>query len=199
VSYIAKHLLPGEEVVRVARITGAVYLPSLLLLVLSAVLFVEVGRAGLMTGAAAAIPWAFLVFAVIAAVPALVRRRAAEFAVTTKRVVAKTGLFRRRSSELLIRQVEGITVEQGFVGRIFNFGTIIVEGTGVDRTPYRGIGSPMLFRMAVQQQADAVPRRDGEAAGDGRYADLDRIDALRRSGALTEEEFAAEKRRILAR
>jgi membrane protein YdbS with pleckstrin-like domain len=197
VSYIAKHLMPGEEVVRVARITAAVYLPSLLLLALSAVLFAEVGRAGLLGGAAAAIPWAFLALAAVAAAPAFVRRQASEFAVTTKRVVAKTGLFSRRSSEILIRQVEGITVEQGLLGRMLNFGTIIVEGTGVDRTPYRGIGSPMQFRMAVQEQADAAPR--GDAAGQGRYADLARIDELRRSGALSEEEFAAEKRRILSR
>ena len=50
--------------------------------------------------------------AVVAAVPPFIDARASEFGVTDKRVVIKVGLIRRRTLELLLRQIEAIAVEQ---------------------------------------------------------------------------------------
>jgi hypothetical protein len=139
----------------------------------------------------------------VVAVPAFIRRSSSVFAVTNKRVVVKVGLVRRHSTEILLRQVEGITVDQGIMGRILDFGTIVIEGTGSDRTPYRGIGAPLKFRLAVQEQIDnSLQQRDGVAPhpsgarGDS-YSELLKLNELREKGALTDEEFAREKRRIL--
>jgi uncharacterized membrane protein YdbT with pleckstrin-like domain len=195
--------MAGENVVRVARLSAVVYLPALILFALSVVLFAEVYRGGTETRVAMPVPEVFLGIAVLAAIPAFVRRRSSEFAVTNKRVVVKVGLVRRHSTEILLRQIEGITVDQGIAGRIFNFGTIVVEGTGSDRTPYGGISAPLQFRLAVQEQIDrSLSQRDGAAPpqppgrGDS-YAELLKLNELREKGVLTDEEFAREKRRIL--
>jgi uncharacterized membrane protein YdbT with pleckstrin-like domain len=196
--------MSGEEVVRVARLSRIVYLPAVILLILSLVLFAEVYRGGSETSIAMPVPEVFLGLAVLAAIPAFVRRRSSEFAVTNKRVVVKTGLVRRHSTEILLRQVEGITVDQGLTGRIFDYGTIVVEGTGSDRTPYKGISGPMKFRLAVQEQIEkSLSQRDGASApapaaprADS-YSELLRLNELREKGILTDDEFAREKRRIL--
>jgi uncharacterized membrane protein YdbT with pleckstrin-like domain len=195
--------MSGEEVAREARLSRIVYLPAILLLVLSAGLFVEVYRGGTETSVAMPIPEAFLAFAVLAAIPAFVRRHSSEFAVTNKRVVVKVGLVRRHSTEILLRQVEGITVDQGIFGRILDYGTIVIEGTGSDRTPYKAIGGPMRFRLAVQEQIEkTLSQRDGTssppAAKADSYSELLKLNELREKGVLTDDEFAREKRRILA-
>src|SRR5580692_7227352 len=153
-SYVANHLMPGEEVVREARLSRIIYLPAAILLALSVVQFVEIYRGGTEARTAMPVPVFFVALAAIAAIPAFIRRSSCEFAVTSKRVVVKVGFLRRHSTEILLRQVEGITVDQGLLGRIFGFGTIVVEGTGSDRTPYKGISSPMEFRLAVQEQIE---------------------------------------------
>jgi uncharacterized membrane protein YdbT with pleckstrin-like domain len=73
-----------------------------------------------------------------------------EFAITDKRVVIIVGLLRRHTLEMLLTKVETIAVDQGIVGRIFNFGTIVVIGTGGTRERFTGISSPLEFRRQVQ-------------------------------------------------
>lgn len=196
--------MSGEEVVREARLSRIVYLPAALLLALSLVQFAVVYRGGAGARDALPVPEIFLGLAVVAAVPAYIRRTSSEFAVTNRRVVVKSGFLRRHSTEILLRQVEGITVDQGILGRIFNYGTIVVEGTGSDRTPYKGIAAPIALRLAVQEQIDlSLSRRDGGApppAGSARadsYSELLKLNELRERGILTDDEFAREKRKVL--
>jgi uncharacterized membrane protein YdbT with pleckstrin-like domain len=190
--------MPGEEVVREARLSLIVYLPAALLLALSIVQFVEVYRGGVENRGAMAVPAIFLALAAVACVPAFIRRTSTEFAVTNRRVVVKVGFLRRHSTEILLRQVEGITVDQGILGRMFGYGTLVVEGTGSDRTPYKGIAAPLEFRLAVQEQIDAsLSRRDDAAPKSDAYSELLKLNELREKGILTDDEFAKEKRRIL--
>jgi uncharacterized membrane protein YdbT with pleckstrin-like domain len=196
--------MSGEEVVREARLSRVVYLPSFILFVIALGLFIEIYRGGTETRAAMPLPEVFLALAVLATIPAFIRRHSSEFAVTNKRVVVKVGLVRRHSTEILLRQVEGITVDQGLFGRLLNYGTIVIEGTGSDRTPYKGIGAPLKFRLAVQEQIDrslserdGIPSQPAATAKADSYSELLKLNELREKGILTDEEFAREKRRVL--
>ena len=79
-----------------------------------------------------------------------------EFAVTTSRVIIKVGWLSRRTVELQLAKVEGITVEQGIFGRVFDYGTIVVGGTGGTKEPFRFIRAPIVFRKQVQEQIDTM-------------------------------------------
>lgn len=85
---------------------------------------------------------------------ALIMYYTSEYGVTTKRVMMKVGLIRRRSLEILIEKVEGISVDQSIVGRLLNYGTITIIGTGGTRDSFLFIPNPMRFRKTVQQQID---------------------------------------------
>lgn len=104
-----------------------------------------------------------LVFAPIAGVLEYIAFATSEFGVTTKRIIIKTGFIRRISAETLLTKVEGIAVEQGILGRLFGYGTIIVHGTGSTRTPYKKISNPMEFRRQVQQQIEISTQKPGDA------------------------------------
>jgi len=77
-----------------------------------------------------------------------------ELAFTNKRVIAKFGFIRRQTTELHISKVESIQVEQGILGRIFNFGTLIISGAGNPQAPIPGISEPIQFRQAFMQYQD---------------------------------------------
>jgi uncharacterized membrane protein YdbT with pleckstrin-like domain len=81
-----------------------------------------------------------------------VRLGATEFAVTTRRVVIKAGVLQRHTVEMMLGQVEGVTVEQGIWGRIFNYGAITVIGSGGTRETFERIKAPLEFRRQVQIQ-----------------------------------------------
>lgn len=82
---------------------------------------------------------------------AVVRVMTTELALTNKRVIAKTGFIRRDTVELRLEKVEGLIINQGIVGRIFNYGTVIVSGTGGIRTPIPFITNPIEFRRIVNE------------------------------------------------
>jgi uncharacterized membrane protein YdbT with pleckstrin-like domain len=79
--------------------------------------------------------------------------KTSEFAVTTKRVIIKVGVFRRRTLELLLRQVEAISVEQAVLGRMLGFGSVTLTGTGGVREVFHNISSPLEFRRQIHSQA----------------------------------------------
>ena len=91
-----------------------------------------------------------LIFLVIA----YVRYKSVELAVTTKRLIVKHGFVRRQTVEINLNKVESIQVEQGLLGRLFNFGTLIVAGTGTSHAPLTGIAEPMGFRKAFIEAQD---------------------------------------------
>lgn len=85
---------------------------------------------------------------------AFIRYKTTELAFTNKRVIAKFGFISRQTIELNISKVESIQVNQGILGRIFNFGTLIVSGAGNPQAPIPGISDPMSFRRAFMESQD---------------------------------------------
>ena len=81
-------------------------------------------------------------------VMAYVRYKSTELAVTTKRVIVKHGFISRQTVEINLGKVESIQVDQGVLGRMFDFGTLVVAGTGASHAPIAGIAQPMEFRKA---------------------------------------------------
>lgn len=85
---------------------------------------------------------------------AYVRYKTTELAITTRRVIVKFGFIRRRTVEININKVESIQVDQEILGRMFNFGTLVISGAGNPQAPVAGISSPMDFRRAFIEAQD---------------------------------------------
>jgi len=203
-SYITNNLMSGETVAMETRLSGIVYMPALVVGLLAAVLYGAIYNSSRQAANSLPVPAVLLAAALILLIWGFYRRSYAEYAVTNTRVVVKTGLMRRRTTETMLRQVEGITVDQGLLGRVFRYGTLVVEGSGGDRVPYAGIADPMRFRIAVLEQieANAAPVQPSPAPStDGvnrnPYDLLEKLSVLKERGIVTDEEFQREKRRIL--
>jgi len=152
-SYVDRHLLPGETVAYRTRLHWKVYLlPGLLVLLVFLPLTIILALSSDLKLLAIAPALA----AILGIGVAWLRRRGSEFAVTNKRVIIKLGVLTTRSIELLLPKVEGIAVEQSLAGRLFGYGGIVVTGSGGTKEPFEGIQSPLDFRQAVQAATDST-------------------------------------------
>ena len=138
--YIEANLLPGEIVVQRARLHWIVFLKAVAVVIVGLALIVVQPIVGAV----------IVAVGLVMAVPPFLERTTSEFGVTSKRVIIKVGLIQRRTLELLIRQVEAISVDQSLMGRIFNFGTITLSGTGGVKETFHNIAHPLEFRRSIQ-------------------------------------------------
>lgn len=146
-SYIDNNLLPSERVLYRTQAHWIVFLPALLWSAIALyALSVHSNPAYTLLG----------YFSGIAAVPtwiqASINFATSEFGLTDKRVIIKVGLIQRNTLETLLQKVEGFQVSQSILGRLFNFGTITVCGTGGSRDVFRNIDNPLAFSRAVHEQ-----------------------------------------------
>jgi uncharacterized membrane protein YdbT with pleckstrin-like domain len=89
----------------------------------------------------------------------LIRRNSTEVAVSSKRLVIKTGFISRKSVEVLLSKVESIGVDESVFGRMLGYGSVIVRGTGGTYETFSRIANPNEFRRQVQQQIGSVEAR----------------------------------------
>lgn len=80
----------------------------------------------------------------------LIRMLTTEIAVTTYRFIEKTGWFTLKTNEIALPNIEGVRVTQTFFGRMFGYGHIRIEGTGVDAIEIPTIADPIGFRRAIE-------------------------------------------------
>ena len=86
----------------------------------------------------------------------------AEFAITDRRIIMKWGVLRRNSFDLRLMHLETLNVEQGILGRIFDWGRIEIIGTGGTRGYTPDISDPLAFRLHAQSQSGHYPGLDSK-------------------------------------
>jgi uncharacterized membrane protein YdbT with pleckstrin-like domain len=136
-SYVDSNLMAQEKVLHRAHVSLWSLAPMILLGIL--LLIVVVG-----------------LFVLIAA---WIRYRTTEFAVTDRRIIAKTGLVSRRTVEMFLDKVESLNVEQTVAGRIFDYGTVTIRGTGATSETFGNISAPLLLRKNFMEAADQYRRK----------------------------------------
>jgi uncharacterized membrane protein YdbT with pleckstrin-like domain len=74
-----------------------------------------------------------------------------EFGITNKRLIMKKGFIARMTHEIGLEKIESLDVSQSIFGRIFNYGTIFVNGTGTSSKPFKEISRPLEFKKQLQK------------------------------------------------
>jgi uncharacterized membrane protein YdbT with pleckstrin-like domain len=82
---------------------------------------------------------------------AWLKRWLSEFVITNRRIVIKEGFIARRTFEMNLSKIETVNVDQTVMGRILNFGSITIIGTGGTKETFHNIARPMAFRRAFQE------------------------------------------------
>jgi uncharacterized membrane protein YdbT with pleckstrin-like domain len=154
-SYVDQNLISGEKVTYRAGLHWKVFaLP-----VLSAAALAILGVVAVIWG------WAtefslivniaggtLILIAVIITIKVWIRKSSAEFAVTTKRVILKTGFIQKDAAEIFLAKIESVGVDQTILGRLLGFGSVIIRGTGGSQQPFADLSNPLEFRRQIQEQ-----------------------------------------------
>lgn len=147
-SYVQSILQPEEQVLATGKMHWIIYLRGVLILIagLATLLIplpedlrflVQVAGIGVMVVALALL------------VGAWIEQVTTEIAVTNRRVIQKRGLIRRTTGEMNMDKVESVHVDQTIPGRIFDYGTIAVRGTGSGIEGLHHIARPLEVRSAI--------------------------------------------------
>ncbi|HEY3521287.1 MAG TPA: PH domain-containing protein [Rhodanobacteraceae bacterium] len=154
-SYIQQSLAPGEKIVALFHLHWLVWLRMWVVLVLGAVivaalLWLEFSAA---EGTGRGFGWAALVVAVVTFFLALYEwliLRSIEQGVTNHRVIRKTGIVSRSSTELRLASIETVDLKQSFWGRIFRFGNIEITGRGETAMFLQRLADPIGVKRAIE-------------------------------------------------
>jgi uncharacterized membrane protein YdbT with pleckstrin-like domain len=149
--YIDDILQPGEKVLYSTNAHWIFYLPAIAAWIVALALYIlarNTAGPGLETmwlvlAAAAAL------VAVIATAKAWFERWITETDVTNLRVVHKTGFITRKTFEMSLDKVASVAVNQGIMGRIFDYGDVKISSVGDVEEEIKTIASPLEFRNSI--------------------------------------------------
>lgn len=132
-SYVGSNLMSGETVLYRSHVS----LWSIGWLLIFGILLLPAAGLGLIL-----LVWAYIAY------------KTTEFAVTDKRLIAKTGLISRNTVEMFLDKVESLNVAQTVMGRILDYGTVTIRGTGSTSEPIKNISAPLVLRKHFMEAAD---------------------------------------------
>jgi uncharacterized membrane protein YdbT with pleckstrin-like domain len=149
-SYVQRVLQPGEVVRHTASTHWIVYWPGAVCMVAAGAVLLLGPR--LSANHPTFWTWVASLIAVVGLF-LLVREWygwwTTEIAVTNLRVIYKTGFIQRRTNEMNMDKVESVQVDQSILGRILDYGTVVITGTGAGLEALPGIANPIELRNSI--------------------------------------------------
>lgn len=160
-SYLQQSLAPGETIVAIFKLHWSMWIRFWVVIVLGIIAVVAL--------LIAQIPWGALAAAVIAILIAghqWLWLRAIEQGVTNRRVVRKTGIVSRTTTELRLASIETVDLRQTFWGRIFGFGNVEITGRGETAMMLDRIAHPIEVKRDIESaySAHVEMQQPGRAA-----------------------------------
>jgi uncharacterized membrane protein YdbT with pleckstrin-like domain len=160
--YVETILEPGEQVLYRAHLHWIVYSMAITWILIALLCFMYMDP----TDPTGALAITFSLFiALLAFLAALIKRYTTEIAVTDQRVISKRGLIKRDTVEINAGKIESVDVRQPVLGRILNYGTVVVRGTGTNLEPLIRVANPLDLRRSVARISQASRTAARGAAG----------------------------------
>jgi Bacterial PH domain len=159
-SYIQQSLGDGETIIARAHFHW-LYLSTawLSLLVPGVLLLAALGQAQTQPDPYSVAAGLLFVLGLIVFLRLMIRKWSVEIGVTSHRFVEKYGLLSMKTNEIALPNIEGVKVNQSILGRVFGYGTVKIEGTGVDSVTTPTIADPVGFVRAIQTAKEHVAAR----------------------------------------
>ena len=156
-SYAKSVLQPNEHIIVIGRLHWIIYWRAIVCLVLGTILLLLEQIYGVdQTIKAMSAALVFVVF-MLFFLHAWWIRWITEFAVTNRRLIYKRGFINRHTAEMNVDKVESVDVDQSVLGRMLDYGTLHVLGTGQGIEHLHRIAAPLELRSAITTHEAAAP------------------------------------------
>jgi uncharacterized membrane protein YdbT with pleckstrin-like domain len=139
-----------EDVVYLARLHWILFLGPLCLLLISLVL-------GLYLDYPSLKPLAlfFMLFSWAWGVMVWVTYRFSSLTIKKKQVILRTGLLVRQTVDIPFARIESIDIRQTIIGSLFQYGSLVITGTGGSRQLIHYLSKPLTCRRYIEQHMHA--------------------------------------------
>lgn len=84
----------------------------------------------------------------------IIRFYTIEQAITDKKVIKKSGIIGISTDEMRLAKIETVEIRQGVIGRIFNFGHVVVSGTGSSLLILTHVRNPKKIKNQIDEMID---------------------------------------------
>lgn len=125
------------------------------------------------------------------------------FVITSQRLIFRQGILAKHGIEIPLERVNNVNFHQSIFERLLGAGDLLIESGGEDgQQRFTDIRHPDDVQNLIHAQMEKVAqRRGGYAAGASAgltvAEQLERLEGLLERGAITEEEYDSQKRRLL--
>lgn len=130
----------------------------------------------------------------------MVKWRTTYFVLTSERIIFRKGVVARDGVEIPLDRLANVNFKQSVLERLLGVGDILLQSGGQDgEETFSDISRPEdVQKTIISTLSDRSSRRfDGAPSLAGVAHELERLEALRDRGTLTDAEFEEQKRRLL--
>ncbi len=152
-SYLTKKLTDGEELIYLAKLHWIMLLRPIISLAVLSVIIGIVEQQRLFDYVPIIVPYKAIIYLVIFVVfvglpmlNLLIKKWTTSIGITNQRVLFKKGLIAIELNGMPLSKIENIDSQQSIMGRILNFGTVTIKGSGSTPIRLHDIAKPMSFR-----------------------------------------------------
>lgn len=144
--------------------------------------------------------WALAGLVVLLVIGGLVRWLNTLHVITNERLIYRAGFFAKRGTEIPLEVIQNVAFNQTVVERMFGTGDLLVESAGTHgQTRYSDIPKPeavqsLIYRMREQRMMEVEGKG---AAPESVASQLERLARLHDQGKLTDDEFSAQKAKLM--
>jgi len=122
--------------------------------------------------------------------------------ITNERVIHRTGLIAKKGTEIPLEVINDVAFRQSMIERVFGSGDLLIESAGTHgQSAYTDIPNPERVQKLIYEVRESrmSSMRSGEtqAPTSSAVSQLETLSRLHDEGKLTNEEFEAEKRKLL--
>lgn len=83
-----------------------------------------------------------------------------QLVITPRSIIVRKGLFTRDSVEVPFGRIESININQSIFGQLFNYGSLMVVGTGGTHHGITQMDQPLLWRQRIETAIQTTRNTD---------------------------------------
>jgi len=144
---------------------------------------------------------AFLLGTLLWILERYIRWISTHFVLTSDRVIYRSGVIAKKGIEIPLERVNNVSFNQSIFERILGAGDLLIESGGEDgQQRFTDIRKPNEVQNVIHLQMEDNQQRSfsfNAPASSDVATQLEKLEGLRDRGSITDEEFEAQKRRLL--